>query len=223
LVSVSAAQKFLVFLSICSQFFLVFPPNGLPSGLNRPGLVVFVSFTVTGLIRLQPERHQILIFQAAVQGRLPGSPPPLVWVESCSICVLSLIFSFHPSEAWQGVFVLVGLLRPFLPASCLYAARADLLPGVSSSCLPRVFPVSRTGPSEIFLRARVSVLAPELDPTVLFSPPVRPESTTVFKNSTEQKNRRQANPSHFTKFGKIRENSTKMHLMNERNRNFLKT
>jgi hypothetical protein len=36
----------------------------------------------------------------------------------------------------------------------------------------------------------------------------------------------QANLSHFTKFGKngeIRENSTEMHLMSERNRNFFKT
>jgi hypothetical protein len=38
-----------------------------------------------------------------------------------------------------------------------------------------------------------------------------------------KKIRRQANPSHFTKFGEIQENTTEMHLMSETNRIFLKT
>jgi hypothetical protein len=43
------------------------------------------------------------------------------------------------------------------------------------------------------------------------------------KIQREQKIRRQANPSHFTKFSEIREKSTEMYLMSEMNMNFLKT
>jgi hypothetical protein len=44
------------------------------------------------------------------------------------------------------------------------------------------------------------------------------------ENSTGTKKiRRQANRSHFIKFGEIRKNLTEMYLMSERNMNFLKT